>query len=216
MARARSLAGLTLRALADATGHQLPPDTTRAKGWVGQVVEDALGAAAGSRAVPDFEALGIELKTVPIDARGRPRESTYVTTLPLAELRADQLEQSSLRKKLARVLFIPVEASPELPLSVRRVGSPLLWTPSPEDFEQLDADWTAFAELVEAGRVEDIGPELGEVLQVRPKGANAAERTWAPGPDGVPIRTMRRGLYLRPRFVHALFLRSFHMPAPSA
>lgn len=190
----------------------MPPETTHAKGWIGQVIEDALGAAAGSRPVPDFEALGIELKTVPIDRRGRPREATYVTTLPLRELESRPYRQSTLHGKLSDVLFVPVEASPELPIAVRKVGTSFRWRPRLEDHQQLEADWTAYAKRVQEGRVESIGPELGRFLQVRPKGANSEDTMLAKGPDGFEIRTMRRGLYLRPDFVYALFSRYFHMP----
>lgn len=179
---------------------------------MGQLVEDALGAAAGSRPVPDFEALGVELKTVPIDARGRPRESTYVTTLPLAELASQAFERSSLAQKLRAVLFVPVEAEPTLPLPVRRIGSPLLWRPSAADRAQLQADWRLFRARVLAGRVDAIAPSDGAVLQVRPKGADAGDTTWSRDAEGREVRTMRRGLYLRPAFVHALFARTFVLP----
>ena len=162
--------------------------------------------------MPDFEVLGIELKTVPIDARGRPRESTYVTTLPLRELGAARFEDSHLAKKLTQVLFLPVEATPALPLRVRRIGAPMLWRPSERDRATLAADWARFAARVLAGDVDAIGPAVGDVLQVRPKGADAGDTTWSRGSDGGEFRTMRRGLYLRPGFVHELFRRYFHMP----
>lgn len=162
--------------------------------------------------MPDFETLGVELKTVPIDQKGRPRESTYVTTVPLRELATADFMQSSLHHKLRRVLFVPVEAHAALPLPVRRVGTALLWRPDSEDLGQLEADWAAFsARMAEAGP-SGLGPELGEVLQVRPKGADSKDTTWALCPEGHEVRTMRRGFYLRPRFVYALFARHFHMP----
>lgn len=187
----------------------------RAKGWVGQLVEDALGAAAGNRPVPDFERIGVELKTVPVDPRGYPRESTYVTSLPLSELGDVTFVQSNLQKKLAKVLFVPVEAHPNLPLPVRRLGMPLLWRPSEADHAALAADWEAFAAKVRAGEVDSIGPRMGEVLQVRPKGADAQDHATAVDAEGRAQRTMRRGLYLRPGFVRNLFARHFHMPADS-
>ncbi|MEO1233345.1 MAG: MutH/Sau3AI family endonuclease [Myxococcota bacterium] len=214
--RARALAGWSLSSLADSLGHSVPLDATRAKGWVGQLIEDALGAAAGNRAVPDFERLGVELKTVPVDARGHPRESTYVTTLPLAELDSTTFAQSSLHKKLAAVLFVPVEADPKLPLGVRQVGSPFLWRPDASVWALIESDWSRFSAEVRAGRVEHIGPKVGELLQVRPKGADARETTRTIDAEGRERRTMRRGLYLRPTFVLSLFRGHFHMPPVSA
>src|SRR5688500_18797590 len=80
MARARALSGMSLAELARQFGIAVPEAQLRAKGWVGQLLERALGATAGSRAKPDFEALGIELKTLPVDGRGQPKESTFVCT----------------------------------------------------------------------------------------------------------------------------------------
>lgn len=216
IARARAMAGWSLSSLADRLGHAVPRDATRAKGWVGQLVEDALGAAAGNRAVPDFERLGVELKTVPVDARGHPRESTYVTTLPLAELDNRPFSQSSLHSKLAAVLFVPVEANPVLPIGVRRVGGPFIWRPKPATWLRIEADWNLFADRIRAGDVDGIGARMGEILQVRPKGADARETTRTIDAEGRERRTMRRGLYLRPSFVLSLFREHFHMPAVDA
>jgi DNA mismatch repair protein MutH len=82
---ASALAGRTLAAVARINGIDVPADLRRAKGWVGELLEKALGATAQSRPVPDFEHLGIELKTVPLNARLLPQESTYVSTVPLTD-----------------------------------------------------------------------------------------------------------------------------------
>ena len=50
--RAEALAGLSLRELAERWAVPVPPDLRRAKGFVGGLVERALGASAGSRAPP--------------------------------------------------------------------------------------------------------------------------------------------------------------------
>ena len=94
----------------------------RAKGIAGQILEKALGATAGSRAEPDFVALGIELKTIPLDATGKPKESTFVCSISLSAMADTEWEQSTVLKKLSKVLFVPVEAASETPLRDRRVG----------------------------------------------------------------------------------------------
>ena len=85
--RASAIAGTTLGELAGRFGLVAPPDLRRAKGFVGQLIERALGAARSSRPGPDFDELGVELKTLPVDARGRPVESTFVCTIPLRAVR---------------------------------------------------------------------------------------------------------------------------------
>ena len=214
--RAHTLTGKTIQKVADSIGHRVPLDTTRAKGWVGQLVEDALGAAAGNRAVPDFEFLGVELKTVPVDVRGAPSESTYVTTVPPDLSVETVFSSTSLMKKLECVLFVPVEADQNLPLNVRRFGAPLLWLPTETDRHTLESDWQTFAAYIARGELDAIGPELGEVLQIRPKGSDKQDRTLLTRPDGQVYDVMRRGFYLRPRFVQALFTAHFHMPFHSS
>jgi DNA mismatch repair protein MutH len=62
----------------------VPPDLPRAEGWVGSMFEAVLGATA--RAHPDFEGLGIELETLPATLQGTPLETTFVCTIPLADM----------------------------------------------------------------------------------------------------------------------------------
>jgi len=141
-ARLTALGGRSLKELADRAGLETPPDLRRDKGWVGTLLERTLGATAGSRAEPDFPTLGIELKSLPIDAAGRPVESTFVASLDLAE-RDLRWEISPVRKKLARVAWVVVEAAKEIPLAQRRVGAALLWSPSEEEFIELRRDYEA-------------------------------------------------------------------------
>ncbi|MDH5493424.1 MAG: DNA mismatch repair endonuclease MutH [Myxococcales bacterium] len=202
--RARRLAGHTLGELGEALGQALPARATRAKGKVGALLEEALGATARSRSVPDFEALGVELKSIPLDRRGRPRESTFVCTVPLGQLEGLDWERSRARGKLRRVLWIPIEAEPSLALTARRIGNPLLWSPSPSEEATLRRDWERIAELVTAGELEAIDAHLGEALQVRPKAARASVRKPAPGPEGGVQWALPRGFYLRRAFTEAI------------
>lgn len=47
------------------------------------LLELYLGAMAGSKPEQDFPELGIELKTIPVDAAGKPLETTFVCVAPL-------------------------------------------------------------------------------------------------------------------------------------
>lgn len=209
--RARRLAGHPLASIATRLGVDVPADQTRAKGWVGQILECALGAALGARAraAPDFESLGVELKTIPVDARGQPRQSTYVTRVPLGLMSRLRWEDSLVRRKLARVLWLPVEAEPSIPLGARRVGNPLLWQLDAASEADLRADWDDLAALIAAGYVESLTGHRGRALQVRPKAASARARTWGRDAEGAPMRTLPRGFYLRRRFTAAILERHF-------
>ena len=119
-----------------------------AKGVAGQILEKALGATAGSRAEPDFVTLGIELKTIPLDATGKPKESTFVCSISLAAMADTDWERSTVLKKLSKVLFVPVEAASDTPLRDRRVGRAYLWAPNEEEETLLRTDWERLADTI--------------------------------------------------------------------
>ena len=204
LARAEALAGLPVGRLATDLGIAVPDEMRRAKGLVGRLMEEALGATAGTASVPDFAELGIELKTIPLDAAGKPKESTFVCSIPLPEVADTDWEQSAVCRKLARVLWVPVEGERERPLALRRVGAPFLWSPSDRQLAVLRGDWELFSMLIARGEVERITGHFGEALQVRPKAADSRARRLAPDHEGVPSWTLPRGFYLRTRFTESI------------
>lgn len=208
LARAEHLAGSTLAEVARLVGKTVPLEMKRAKGWAGTLVERALGATASSRGAPDFEHLGIELKTLPIDARGTPCESTFVCTVRLADIGDVEWERSRVRQKLARVLWFPVQGERHLALGERRLGTPFIWSPTPNDEALLRFDWEELNGVIALGDYDRITGKIGKFLQVRPKAENSRARTPTLQPDGSIIRTLPRGFYLRKSFT-ARILRHF-------
>lgn len=195
--QAQRLAGFSLGELAAMAGLQIPKDLKRDKGWIGMLLELWLGASAGSKPEQDFAALGVELKTIPIDRQGRPLETTFVCVAPLTGNTGVTWETSHVRHKLNRVLWVPVEGERQIPLAERRVGAPLLWSPDEEEEHQLRLDWEELMDMIVLGQVERITARHGEVLQLRPKAANSKALTEAIGAMGEPILTLPRGFYLK-------------------
>ncbi|WED22384.1 DNA mismatch repair endonuclease MutH [Vibrio sp. JC009] len=207
--RAQQIAGLTFQELAEEAGIPVPKDLKKDKGWVGQLLEWHLGAPAGSKPEQDFAELGIELKSIPISYTGKPLETTFVCVAPLTGVHGLTWESSHVRQKLSRVLWIPVEGEREIPLAERHVGSPLLWSPSEEEEDQLRQDWEELMEFIVLGQVAQITAKHGEVLQLRPKAANGRVLTEAYGATGKPIKTLPRGFYLRTQFTDRILKRHF-------
>lgn len=206
--RARAQAGRTLHEIAEELDIAIDDDPRRTKGLAGRLLERRLGATAGSRSAPDFEALGVELKTIPVDREGRPRESTFVSTIDLLQIAETSWERSAVWRKLRRVLWVPIEHDRALPLRERRVGSAILWTPSPEQARILRVDWEDLAEQIAAGNVQEIDARLGEALQIRPKAPDSAARTPAFDEEGAMIWSLPRGFYLRARFTATILAMS--------
>lgn len=207
--QAQQLSGYSLGELAALAGIVAPKDLKRDKGWIGVLLELWLGASAGSKPEQDFAALGVELKTIPVDSLGRPLETTFVCVAPLTGNSGVTWETSHVRHKLKRVLWIPVEGERSIPLAQRRVGSPVLWSPDEEEDRQLRLDWEELMDMIVLGQVERITARHGEFLQLRPKAANAKALTEAIGAQGEPIQTLPRGFYLKKNFTRALLERHF-------
>ena len=215
MTRAGRLSGRTLGWIAAQHAFDVPEDLTRSKGWVGQLIESVLGATAASRPEPDFPHLGVELKTLPVDATGKPFESTYVCTAPLDGSLPARWEDSWVCQKLARVLWIPVLGDPKIPVADRMVGSGVLWTPSEEENEALRQDWLELSEMVLSGKISQINARLGKVIQIRPKAASASSRTWMMDEDASWVRVNPRGFYLRPSFTRNILRQHFVLKSRS-
>lgn len=173
LSQAQSIAGLTFGELADELHIPVPIDLKRDKGWVGMLLERALGATAGSKAEQDFSHLGVELKTLPINAEGYPLETTFVSLAPLVQNSGVKWENSHVRHKLSCVLWMPIEGSRHIPLRERHIGAPILWKPTAEQERQLKQDWEELMDLIVLGKLEQITARIGEVMQLRPKGANS-------------------------------------------
>jgi len=204
LSRAHAICGNTLQQIANQNNMSIPENLDSHKGWVGELIEICLGASAGSLPEPDFQLINVELKTIPINNKGKPRESTYVCTVPLIEHHAADWEASLVKKKLSRVLWVPVESEPSIPLSARRIGTSILWSPTTDEEKTLRSDWEELMEMIIMGELNKITAYHGQYLQIRPKAANA--KSLRPGFDenGIKIMTLPRGFYLRTCFTQKI------------
>lgn len=200
MQRAEALAGLTLGEVAEVAGVKVPVNFKREKGWTGQLIELCLGASAGSKTQQDFAELGVELKTIPIDKLGKPLETTYVCYAPLTDIAGIEWQTSSVKNKIQQVLWMPIDGRREVAPKDRCIATPLLWSPSTTQENQLRTDWEELMEMIALGQIENITARHGQYLQLRPKAANGNILTEAIGNNGQVIHTRPRGFYLRKEF----------------
>ncbi len=210
LARADAVAGRSLGWLASQIGTTIPADLRRDKGWAGQLLEAWLGASAASLPMPDFPALGIELKTLPVTPGGRPLESTYVCTVDLRPDSGDW-QTSLVWRKLQRVLWLPVIGIRATPPGERRLGTALLWQPTTDQAAVLRRDWEELMDYVAAGELGQVSTRQGQYLQIRPKAANADALTRSANDEGNPDWTLPRGFYLRSRFTRQILAEHYHL-----
>ena len=204
MRRCRALAGKSLGRVAAELNIAVPASRARAKGWAGQLMERYLGANAASQPEPDFMSLGIELKTIPVNRHGRARESTFVCMAPMTVEPGLCWSDSTVRHKLNRVLWVPIEADPGIMPSNSRTGNAFLWSPSPEQARILEQDWQELVELLCFGEYDKVSAKHGKYLQIRPKAASSASLVRTTLADGETGLTLPRGFYLRTRFTNLL------------
>lgn len=202
--RCELMSGKTLGQLALECDIAVPADLRRHKGWVGSLFESYLGADAGNQALPDFIALGIEMKTLPLNKHGQPKESTYVCTIPMNQPGVLQWEQSWVKQKLAKVLWVPVEADSSIPLAERYVGESWIWQPSAEQEALLRQDWEELMDRVALGEQFDLTAKEGEYLQVRPKAAHSRVLAKGSSLSGTAELINPKGFYLRTSFTRQL------------
>ena len=212
--RVNALSGLTLAQLAGLHELTVPKSLNRVKGWIGQLLERALGTDAGTASIPDFTGLNIELKTIPVDRLGNPQESTYVTVVPLLGAPGLCWQSSGVRLKLAKVLWIPIEAGADKAIADRRVGQGFIWSMDAIAEAALRADWEELMDYVLMGQLEQVSGSIGQYLHIRPKAAHSKVLTWGIGPEGGKVQTLPRGFYLRAQFTKSLIQQALSKKYP--
>lgn len=195
--RAQALAQRSIGELAAALGVVVPATPRQDKGFVGQLVEAALGADPQAGPRPDFPNLGVELKTIPITFAGVPLESTFCCSVAMQSTDSAEWENSRLRAKLQRVLWVPVLGARITPWAERHFGDPRLWEPSAAEWQALRADWEDLIGALADG--QRVHAHSGAILQIRPKGRNGRVRVLAVANDGV-APALPVAFYLRPAF----------------
>lgn len=195
-----AIAGLSFAQLSFALNLSIPTNPNQRKGWIGQAIELALGADAFNMALPDFQALGIELKTLPLSNSGKPTESTFITSIPLLTIHQQTWLSSQCYAKLKRVLWIPIEGDTDIPYPQRRIGQGFLWSPNAEQEQILANDWDYLTLQISTGYLETLDAKSGDYLQVRPKAATGKSLCYGFDSEGNKVKTLPRGFYLRSRF----------------
>jgi DNA mismatch repair protein MutH len=196
LAQARGWAGLQVDDVAPQAGASRVN-----KGGVGQRLEGALGLQPRADDVDD-PLSGVEVKTLPFrfDDAGLPRvlEATFVTSATATDLVQETWATSRARRKLARVLFIPVERAS------LRVGTSFLFEPDDDVLALLQRDWEDLADLVARGLGFAISSRRGAILHLRPKARDASVTTRANLVDDDDVVLRPQGFYLRHTFTTAL------------
>ena len=199
--------GVELGELADGLGLPVPAGLVRTKGWSGQIIEHELGVAPGGARGPDFAALGVELKTVPVTPELVPLESTAVCQIDPVAIAAESWEGSYVRAKLARVLFVALEVPPGArSVGERRVAAVRLWSPDADAGARCCAPTSSCscAGSSGAGARTTSRATSAPCCRSAPRAGTPPTRATATTPRATRRASGSRGFYLRPSFVAAI------------
>ncbi len=207
----RSYDGQTIQELQNLLRIKIPESRIHTKGKIGTLIEKLLGCEAGSRSVPDFEELGLELKIIPVNESGKPWETTAITSINFFNMLSWKWEDSRAYHKTRHILFAPIIKRTEKTLIQDRIlKNPFIWSPNLKQDLQLKEDWELVANLIKEGKADTLSGRMGVYMQPRPKGRNSRDMVDAPGSDGNTIRVMRRAFYFLVKFtepiIKAVFL----------
>ncbi|HXK00556.1 MAG TPA: DNA mismatch repair endonuclease MutH [Buchnera sp. (in: enterobacteria)] len=201
---AEELSGCSLGELSGMISKVIPTVLKKNKGFIGYLLEEILGAGSGNKAQQDFLDIGVELKTIPINKKNIPLESTFVCSVPLKKNIALVWNNSYFYKKIKRILWIPIQGEKDVPVSDRLIGKPFLWTPNSMQENLIRSDWEELMDLIILGGIEDITGKNGTVLQVLKRSSNCSYLTHAIGKHGEVIFTVPRYFYLKKTFTFTI------------
>lgn len=183
------------------------PRNIKNKGYIGRIIEKFFGLNTGNKPMRDFNSIGIELKTIPINKKnGSVLEPTFVCNASLTGNNGIIWEKSYIRYKLQRILWIPIQRNSFLDLKKCIFGLPFLWTPSFKEEKKIKEDWEDIMSMIVLGQINELDSTYGEILQIKKKAKNSKSLTKGVGEYGQSIFTVPRGFYLRKIFTNSLIL----------
>lgn len=216
VAQARLLEGRMARDVAMAvqqTDYNAGP-TAVGKTGVGNLVEWFLGKPPNNSDEPDIPELGIEVKTIPLELRGKgvkslgPKEPTSLTMIDFARVAEQDWNEAYVRKKLQRILWVPYVHNYD-DKREHTFCEPFLWTPPEGDVPQLKEDYGVVRAVIREGRPHELSEQLSVVLAARRKGQKGSTTTYS------GVRAPTRAWALKSAYTGALLNRQQGLPALS-
>jgi len=191
-----SLSNRTIGSLAEELSVKIAPDAVKTKGLIGQLVERYLGVENNNLPSVDFADLQLELKTIPVNSKLQPLESTYVCTVE-SNRRALRWQDSWACKKLSNVLWVPILVKENSNITEHTALQPILWQPSAEVNAILEQDFIELMDLFYLGEAGRLNAKYGTYLHIRPKAANSRTVVDYLDSNNLHTKIVPKGFYLR-------------------
>ncbi len=197
--RLEPLVGLTITQVAEQ--HGIAPGMS--KNRVSSVIRQAIGLR--SKRLPEhLEALGLEIKTIPLGPNANPYEAMSFPAFDPRELADEDWEDSDLLASIQNMLLVPVYRDERRSdLMEQRLCKPFRWSADREQLSGIRAEWERFRDLFSSGKADALPTEaVTRFIHVRPHGRDGTDRVEAPGALVVP----KQSFWLNREFVRELVL----------
>jgi len=131
--------------------HMFDVAIPKGKNQVATIVKKAIGFKSVHSKIKEFEQLGIEVKTIKVRREDfMPFEAVSFPTMKLKTFEKETYESGVFREYIEKILFIPVYSEGES-LSEKFLGKSFFWTPSMEEEQQIEKEWTRYQQELLAG-----------------------------------------------------------------
>ena len=199
LAQVEGFVGLTVQQVAERSG--ISPD--KSKNRAVTVVRRAIGLYP-IKLPPELEALGVEVKTIPLGPNAEPYEAMSFPAFDHREMADEEWEDSELLSRVQNMLLIPLYRETRgVELLEQRVCKPFQWSPDREQLTGIRLEWERYRDLVAQGRADELhGESDTRFIHVRTHGRDGDDQVEAPG--GLVVA--KKSFWLNREFVRELVL----------
>lgn len=200
---ASRLSGKTLGEVCDAEFFRF---SSKNKGSFGSILESGYFMIdSNNERQPDFEELGIELKTAPvvktIKKEYRSKERMSLSNINYMTLLDEGIEGSLLHKNRELLIIFYIDDG-ETDVSEQVIIGSVIWLFPEDDMRIIKDDWKIIADMVERGLAHELSGGLTFYLEAAPKGPGKGKGMKKQPFSDVLAQT--RAFALKPRYVGSI------------
>lgn len=162
------------------------------------LVRKLLGVSDVKKPIRELEARGLTTRILSVTPGGRPYEATSFPAFDHFELLEEEWEDSDLRSRLERILFIPlIRPTRKSPQREAKFGRSFIWIPDDKTLGSIRTEWEMYRDLIKTGGADDLpGASSTHFIHVRPHGRDSDDRVWAPNGSGGRKKVQRQSFWL--------------------
>jgi DNA mismatch repair protein MutH len=194
----------------DAVGREMGFSPGDGKSGSAMLVRKVLGMSDVKKPIRELEATGLTTRILSVSPSGRPYEATSFPAFDHFELLEEEWEDSDLRSRLERILFIPlIRSTRKSRQSEARFGRFFVWVPDDKTLESIRVEWEMFREQIRNGSA-DLLPSASSTrfIHVRPHGRDSDDRVWAPNGSGGRKKVQKQSFWLNQDLTERLYKNS--------